>query len=317
MRKIALWALLLWAAALPAGAGCVLGKVATLDISLEGSHLLVPGSVNGHAVKFIVDTGAETLLFPDRARALGVSVGGLIGEMYSASGHETMVEQATIENLTLGTWVGHNVSLPAVGVGNSFGDEQVVGLLGEDILSHFDIEIDIANHLFALYQPKDCEDANLAYWTDSYNLADFVRFNAQYPSILVHGQVGDSPVLIELDTGAYRTVMSLEVARGLGMSPGAPGVESLGPVRGINGQAAETWAGTFPSFTLDQETIKPAKLAFFQFARASQPENGSMLKQRVFAADMLLGIDFIKAHHLFLSHSQRKLYFSYSGGKVF
>jgi hypothetical protein len=316
MKKSALWGILLWVAALPACAGCVLGKVATLDVSLVGNELLVPGSVNGHDVEFVVDTGAETLLFPDRARSFGVNVGGLIGQMYSAAGRETMVEQATIENFALGKWTGHNVSLPAVGIGKGFADERVIGLLGEDILSHFDVEIDIPHHLFALYQPQDCETANLAYWTDSYNVADFVRFNPEYPAIMVNGRIGDSPVLVELDTGAYRTVMSLEIARALGVGPGDPGVENLGPARGLNGQSAETWAGTFPSFTLDQEAIKPAKLAFFQFSRV-EPENGSLIRRRAFDADMLLGIDFIRSHHLFISHSQRKLYFSYSGGKVF
>lgn len=316
MRKSALWGLLLWIAALPVFAGCVLGKVATLDVTLVGSQLLVPGSVNGHDVLFIVDTGAQTLLFPDRARAFGVSVGGLIGQMYSVAGRETMVEQATIENFALGKWVGHNVSLPAVGIGKGIADERVIGLLGEDILSHFDVEIDIAHHLFALYQPKDCENANLAYWTDSYNVADFVRFNPDYPSIMVNSRVGNSPVLSELDTGAYRTAMSLEIARALGVAPGDPGVESLGLAHGINGQSAESWAGTFPSFTLDQETIKPAKFAFFRFSRA-EAENGTMIRRSAFDADMLLGIDFINSHHLFISHSQRKLYFSYSGGKVF
>ena len=316
MRRIFVLILLAMLFAPAARAGCVLGKVATLDVELVGSQLRVPALVNGHDVLFVVDTGAETLLFPDRAKAFGVSVGGMIGEMYSAAGRETMVQQATIETFQLGKWSGHNVSLPAVGVGNGFGDERVIGLLGEDILSHFDVEIDIPNHLFALYEPKECGDANLAYWTDSYNVADFVRYNAQYPSVIVNGRVGDSPVLVELDTGAYRTVLSLEVARALGVGPGSPGVETLGSARGINGQAADTWAGTFPSFTLDQETIKPAKFAFFQFARA-EPVSGSMLKQRAFVADMLLGIDFVKSHHLFVSHSQRKLYFSYSGGKVF
>lgn len=317
MRRIAAWFLLLSVLLSSAArAGCVLGKVAALDVELVGSHLQVPASVNGHEVLFIVDTGAETLLFPDRAKAFGVSVGGLIGEMYSAAGRETMVQQATIETFLLGKWSGHNVSLPAVGIGAGFGDDRVIGLLGEDILSHFDVEIDIAHHLFALYEPKECGDANLAYWADTYNVADFVRYNAQSPAVIVHGRVGDSPVLVELDTGAYRTVLSLEVARSLGMGPGSPGVVVQGPARGINGQTTDTWAATFPSFTLDQETIKPANFAFFQFSRA-EPVQGSLLKQRVFAADMLLGIDFVKSHHLFISHSQRKLYFSYSGGKVF
>jgi hypothetical protein len=35
------------------------------------------------------------------------------------------------------------------------------------------------------------------------------------------------------------------------------------------------------------------------------------------AYDLILGIDFLAAHHLLVSHSQGKMYFSYNGGPVF
>ncbi len=33
--------------------------------------------------------------------------------------------------------------------------------------------------------------------------------------------------------------------------------------------------------------------------------------------EMLLGVDFLRAHRVFVAHSQRKLYFTYAGGPVF
>ena len=32
---------------------------------------------------------------------------------------------------------------------------------------------------------------------------------------------------------------------------------------------------------------------------------------------MLLGFDFLRAHHVLISHSQQKFYFSYVGGRPF
>jgi len=32
---------------------------------------------------------------------------------------------------------------------------------------------------------------------------------------------------------------------------------------------------------------------------------------------MLLGLDFLRAHRVYVAHSQGKLYFTYSGGPVF
>ena len=34
-------------------------------------------------------------------------------------------------------------------------------------------------------------------------------------------------------------------------------------------------------------------------------------------ADLLLGLDFVRAHRLLVAHSQGRLYFSYLGGEVF
>jgi hypothetical protein len=33
--------------------------------------------------------------------------------------------------------------------------------------------------------------------------------------------------------------------------------------------------------------------------------------------DMLLGVDFLKSHHVLIANSQNKFYFTYAGGSVF
>ena len=44
---------------------------------------------------------------------------------------------------------------------------------------------------------------------------------------------------------------------------------------------------------------------------------GSHLARGREFADMLLGIDFLRAHRVYVAHSQGKLYFTYNGGPVF
>jgi hypothetical protein len=84
----------------------------------------------------------------------------------------------------------------------------------------------------------------------------------------------------------------------------------------VHGQAETTWVGAFSSFVLDQERIAPARIRFFKFAQADA-EVGSRLGRRAMKIDMILGFDFIRAHHVLISHSQKKFYFSYSGGNPF
>lgn len=309
--------LLLSSAALhPAGAACKLARAASLDILVEGDRILVPGALNGHEVYFELDTGdgVGTMLFPAPAAAIGIVAGGAAGYARGATGGEAAIQIATVEKLTLGQWEGQGIKLPAMGTVPA--DSKVVGLLGEDILRHFDIEIDLKNHKLALYKPDGCEDANLAFWSDSYNSVDFNHFDPAYPSITFDGKVNGTTVKMLLDTGATHSMMALDLARTLGVGPDSPGTDSIGPVEGLYGQPQQAWVGKFTSFILDAEEIKPVKLGFYRFAR-TEAETGSLLGHRALPFDMILGMDFIKAHHLLISHSQKKLYFTYAGGKPF
>jgi hypothetical protein len=320
MGRALLLAALLWAVCAPSWAAskCKLGKLAELKPIIEQSRIYVPGKVNGKQVLFMVDSGADTLLFASEAAAAGIAVGGYSGDSFGATGHETADSRATVSSLEIGLWNGHDVTLRAVGtLGNEHvGDMPVIGVLGEDILSHFDVEIDVKGGFFALYQVTDCEDANLAFWTDTYNVVGMSRYDTRQPRILLNGKLNESTVAMLLDTGAPYSAVSLDVARALGLKPGEPGAEAVGQSSGVHGQAEATWIGSFSSFTLDQERIAPAKIRFFKFAQTG-PETGSRLGRRALDIDMFLGFDFIRAHHILISHSQRKLYFSYAGGQPF
>ena len=309
--------MLLWIAALnPAGAACKLARAASLDILLEGDRILVPAGINGHQVYFILDTGdgVGTMLFPAPAAAVGIVAAGAAGYAVGATGGEATMKIAMVEKLTLGQWEGHDIKLPAMG--STSEDSKIVGLLGEDLLRHFDIEIDLKNHMLALYKPEGCEDSNLAYWSDSYNSVDFGHFDPANPDITFDGKVNGTTVKMLLDTGAPHSMMALDLARTLGVQPDSPGTDNLGPIEGLYGQPEQAWAGKFASFALDAEEIKPVKLGFYRFAR-TQAETGSLLGHRALPFDMIVGMDFIKAHHLLISHSQKKLYFTYAGGKPF
>ena len=53
------------------------------------------------------------------------------------------------------------------------------------------------------------------------------------------------------------------------------------------------------------------------FGKTTYYELGSRLPRMAEDTQMLLGLDFIRSHHVLLSQSHKKLYFSYNGGPVF
>jgi hypothetical protein len=54
------------------------------------------------------------------------------------------------------------------------------------------------------------------------------------------------------------------------------------------------------------------------FKDAAYTETGSHVPRQVAGLQqMLLGVEFLRAHRVLVAHSQRKLYFGYVGGPVF
>ena len=79
----------------------------------------------------------------------------------------------------------------------------------------------------------------------------------------------------------------------------------------LNGEASK-----IESFTIGDETIRNPSIRFTNL-EVMGSETGTRLATRRELREMLLGLDFLRAHRVFVAHSQRKLYFTYTGGRVF
>jgi tetratricopeptide (TPR) repeat protein len=66
----------------------------------------------------------------------------------------------------------------------------------------------------------------------------------------------------------------------------------------------KTWTVNIDSFSVGSETIQHSQM---QVIDGRIGDN----------TDMLLGVDFLLAHHMFIANSKRKAYFTYNGGRVF
>lgn len=303
----------------PILADCQLTRLGGIEAVFEPGRLYLPAKVNGRKVLFQIDTGASTILFRDVAEKLGVKLKeDARSESYGVTGESRIDSRAVLDTFEIGHWSSQNKAMRAVGPGTAgeIDGVPVIGLLGEDFLFNFDVEINIREKLFALYQPEGCDGANLAYWTREFNIADMIRTSQQPPRIEVQAMLDGRTLAVELDTGAPYTVLSKEVAAALDVTPDSPGTQPAGVLGGIHGSYVPTWVGTFKSFELDQEKIAPARIDFLTFTHTDF-HGASRTAGQVVDVDMLLGFDFLQAHHLLISHSQRKVYFSYVGGRPF
>lgn len=188
--------------------------------------------------------------------------------------------------------------------GDSLGDAD--GLLGQNILGVLDVEYDLANGVVRIFRNEGCDKAMLAYWASastSISVLSIPRSTPLEPHIYGRAFVNDRPIRVVFDTGAGHSLLKLSSALAAGGQLGADAASADESVRGIGRRATDGYILPFSSFQLGDETIKNIRL---RVAKADFSD-----------ADMLLGADFFLSHHVLVSQSQHRLYFTYNGGPVF
>jgi tetratricopeptide (TPR) repeat protein/predicted aspartyl protease len=181
--------------------------------------------------------------------------------------------------------------------------------LGANLLDFADLEINLAQGKVTLFKPEHCRKSALAYWVKgggTYNVADL------HPSVSLNDRrsfvdvtINGKTVRALLDSGAPATVLDRRGAERVGIDLHGAGVKAGGPVRGIGAKTYRSWIVPIDTFSVGTETIRHSEMLVMD----GNLGDGS--------TDMILGVDFMLAHHMYIANSQRKLYFTYNGGRVF
>ncbi len=291
-------------AAMPARAACQLQQYAQLPVTMEAGGAVVSAKLNGADARLTVDTGAFfSMLNPAAVARFGlrteplpanISVGGTTG---AADPRLTRVKEFTVLGVPL-----HQVDF-LVGE-HSVGSAD--GLLGQNLLSVLDTEFDFANGLIRLMKPQGCGDDALVYWNKGSNAYGAMSIDPiEPPNQHIVGSVTINGIKLRalFDTGAQRSVLSLAGARRAGIKTTDAGVVAGGVWGGIGRGLTETWIAPFSQIDIGGEQVKNTRL---RIADIRTPD-----------ADMVIGADFFLSHRIYVSKSQRKLYFTYNGGPVF
>ncbi len=300
-------------------ANCTMAKVSDWPVRLVRNHLVVDGAINGRPVAVTLDTGSTaSLIHRAAAERLDLVRRELKGARMYGVGGESRVEIAMVDEFKVGDTVHRNWSMRVSG-------ERDIGadvFLGEDFFQLVDVEFDLAQGRVRLYQPRDCDGVSLAYWASAgVGEVEIEPISAARPHILLAVQINGQPLKAMLDSGSALSVLGKVDAARLGVTPETPGVVAAGKWVGIGSKAIESWVGPFQSFTIGNETIRDTQIRFADLFRdATYSAVGSHIPVKVEGLQtfsMLLGADFLRSHRVLVSHSQRKVYFTYNGGPVF
>ena len=294
----------LLAAGSAARAACQLQRYVELPVTVERGGAVVKAKLNGADTRLTVDTGAFfSMLNPSAVTKFGLRTGPLpssltVGGMTGAAD----VRLTTVRDFEVLGPVMHHVDF-LVGEHDMGGAD---GLLGQNLLAVLDTEFDFANGAIRLLQPVGCGDAPLAYWdTDAHAYGEMAIDPIGPPDSKIVGSVTINGVKLRavFDTGAHRSVLSLRGARRAGVKTTDPGVTPGGVWGGIGRGLMQTWIAPFSVVDIGGEQIKNTRL---RVADIELPDS-----------DMVIGADFFLSHRIYVSKSQRKLYFTYNGGPVF
>jgi len=350
----ALMAGLVLAAGHEAKAACNFQKIAELHVVVENNQILIPGILGGKPVKFLFDTAFPRSLLPRGAATRleiplstvsePVTIMTLSGLAARDDGSVAEVPQFTLDGMQtpIKDTIFHVFGSAET---KNFGSPDVAALLGADFWSGYEVEVDLPHALINLFRTQDCGDSVLAYWSNSYNMAD-MRREGIYETLPVKLEGRELSAI--LDTGSRYSGLTdkaaamlgikrdgavtlavddqtpgtqtpdlpsmTRIAHGLGLERQGPNVFTLGlQDMGAAEPLRDYWVARFKNITIDQETISPFSLRVVHLPHPPKGETGTLISATTPHYDVLLGVDFLQSHRVLIANSQGKFYFTYTG----
>jgi predicted aspartyl protease len=315
--RVLLLALGLLAASVSAAAAsgdskCRLQRITELPIWIEHGRPVTVGTLNGRKIGVLIDTGSGPS-FVERLALERLGVPGFrdvalrpFGGSGDGAGNVVQIDEFRLGRTVRKDW------RVLVSPEDSFGSDIAVSL-GAEFFRNVDVEFDFPNAALRLYQAEHCAQAALSYWTEGGPANEVPIERSTHVRLTL--QINGRPVRAQLDSGASQSVIDSRLAAPLGVTRRSPGVVDGGCSAGLGRNPIETWIAPLKLLEIGDEQIRSPKMRFGELSANVVARAASSELQRL--PEMLLGVDFLRSHRVLVANSQRKIYFTYSGGPVF
>jgi predicted aspartyl protease len=275
----------------------------------KNGRILLDLSIDGEPAKMILDTGGavSTLeeAYVDRRKLPAVDSGRKIVGMTG-----TQLYRATrVSELTLGNAVAHDVVFQVTSLLRNGGNGGPVGLFGADFLVPHEVELDPEAGRVTLFSPDHCP-GNVVYWAKEYFRVpfDMTPDGRIEVAVTIDGKVFHGLV----DTGAPMTTMRLAVAQAaFNITPESVDEQSRGYTNGVDGVKISAFAHNFQSLTFGGITLQNTKVVIADIDSGQGATHaGSRITGNSKQPDLLIGMSLLSRLHMFISYSERALYFT-------
>lgn len=276
---------------------------AELPLRYDGTYLLAPVKTSKMEALFVVDTAANgTVISPVMRDALGFTEkDGQIVDVTGAGG-QVKYQALELDSFGVGEFVRPKFGVVVIDLARfkKNPEQPYAGILGNNFLSDFDLEINLSASRLRLY-PHDATGRAITPKLDERlsvpNKADSKGFIVL--EVLVEGK----PVTAILDTGAPTSILNWTAAKQAGVTMETKDLKRREKgTGGLGSQVADTYLYQFKRIKAGRTKFKTGEVRIADLSVFKTLGLGDK-------PAMLFGLDMLKSHTLFVSYSTKKLYF--------
>ena len=297
-------------------AACTLGAVAVIPLLPASGSPRFTADINDHPALFMLDTGAfATTLVKTSADRLGVPMSELGFDAFGVGGTQH-IYRGTVARMRFGGLTADGMMLAGAIMFARPADANIDGLFGMNMMAAYDIDLDLAGgHVIFFEADGTCRKPTVALAQPLYMVdLDYIRHDRQADIDLT---IDGRRLRAVIDSGAATTVMFRSAANRLGLdlsSLRAPG-HRLG--YGIGPRPVPVIDHVFDTVQIGDLQIRNMHVGILDQANleTATVHVGSLLPDPSLGdtggEDMLLGADFMRKVHLWISHSSQVLIMQY------
>jgi predicted aspartyl protease len=261
--------------------GCDLVRVAQTPIRVRNGALIVEVSINGHATRMLLDTGASRSLVSEPAKQrLGLVEDGRFMTAHVGIGATTMQADVSIDSMTIGATP---LSVERMGVGAISDGLVADGLLGMDILGAFDLDIDQPKRLLSLYRVRRCETADPP-WDEP--AIPIPGITTRYGLLRMPLEIDGIEAAALIDTGASVTIIRQPMAHRLGLTEQALANDQVAGMHGAGGGSSPTYIHRFQSVVIGSIQERNVRIHVLMVDPQVMP-NGNPMDENLIGQDFL------------------------------
>lgn len=276
---------------------CTIASVGDMRVLNDNGSPIVKAAINGQPVAFIVDTGSLiTAVWPQQVDKLGLYSTFRQVRLRGVGG-ETLGMVVTARTMGLGAASVSDVSFVAVGRmmdGRKINGIPVVGLLGGDFLSSYDIVFDLPNHQVNLYDVRGCKGV-IPRWSGGFYSVPIDEDRRDPTKIIVRVKLDGHPMDAILDSGAQRTLIAANDAHASGVAQSSLAGDRKGVSIGIDDEKLARFLHRFDTFQIGP----------FHFDHPILPVSETDRS--------LLGAEFLRNHRVWIPRSRNEIFVQPTG----